>query len=96
MIGLVVYLHYQLAVKCMSLVSSAPAMVSHILGVHDHDRHGNAHTEVLGGMVNFTRSGGQSLAAGMAPKRKAQGGEENDTPKVPVAGGAAGGLKSSE
>ena len=70
MLGIVVYLHYQLAVKCMALIHQVPAMVGQIMGVADQDRgESQAHSSVYGGIVNFSGSARQiASVVGLKPK----------------------------
>lgn len=87
MLGMVVYLHYQLATRCMELVHLVPSTVSRILGADEQDRGEKNHTQILGGVANFARSGGSTaanaaLAAGK-PKDNQNprvGGGKNPTP----------------
>lgn len=56
---LLMYLHYQLAVRCMELVHRVPAMVSRLIGVDDldQDTHRNSQS-ISGAVVGLVQRGG--------------------------------------
>ena len=64
------YLHYQLAVRSMSLVHQVPSMVSELLGARDQSRgEENDSTKVMGAVVNMTRTAGnQAVVGAFTPK----------------------------
>ena len=76
MVGVLLYVHYQLAVRSMSLVHQIPAMVSEILGARDASRGEEQHgSNVVGAIVNTAHSGGRGfVAAAMTPREGGRGG----------------------
>ena len=70
MLLIAMYLHYQLAIRCLRLITEVPRMVSQILGVQDGDRGENdMHSNVFAAVGRFTNNAGQGFAArAMAPR----------------------------
>ncbi|WP_158933121.1 DotA/TraY family protein [Acidisphaera sp. S103] len=64
MLAILLYMHYQLAVRCMSLVHQIPSMAAHIMGAPDLERgeHGETHN-VFAAVGSFVRNTGTSFAA---------------------------------
>ena len=77
---LLMYLHFQLAIKTMSLVHQIPSMVSHVLGAPDGERHEREGLGVVVGAVgSFGRNAGASVASnalGGGGRKKKPGGND--------------------
>ena len=67
MMALLLYLHYQLAVRCMSLVHQVPSMAAHIMGAPDLQRgEGQETNQVFAAVGSFVRNQGTSaITAGL-------------------------------
>ena len=102
---LIFYLHYQLVVRCMQLISAVPAAVAEIIGARDQgrDEHGETN-RVFAAVANIASRGGTNAAnvganALKAEKdRKRMAGSQNPDGSAiqggsvrPVAGGKDGG-----
>jgi conjugal transfer/type IV secretion protein DotA/TraY len=70
---LLMYLHFQLAIKSMALVHQIPAMVSHVLGAPDGERH---EREGLGVVVGAVGSFGRNTGAVVASNVMGGGGRK--------------------
>ena len=89
MLGVLMFMHYQLAVRSFSLIHDIPKTVSNILGVHmDGDRGDSEHGKaVMGGIANFNKTTGAGAVSGlMRPKSTDE--EKKGVKKTPGAGGA--------
>ena len=77
---LLMYLHYQLAIRSLELVHRVPAMVAHMLGAQDMDDGSHrAATDVHGAVVGIGRSAaGPITGAAMTP------GKPKDPAKAPA------------
>lgn len=64
---LIFYLHYQLVVRCMQLISQIPAAVSDIVGAKDQDRGEHGETNrVFGAIANISARGGTAAQGAVA------------------------------
>lgn len=89
---LVFYMHYQLAVRSMQLISAVPATVSEIIGARDQDRdaHGEG-TKVFAAVGNMTtRATNVGLNATTAAMAKKPEGEQPKGPGIRAADGGGG------
>ena len=92
MLAILMYMHYQLAIRSLRMITEVPKMVSQILGVQDGDRGENeSHSEVFGAVSRSTRSAGAGLAArAMDSKKKTEDtGAATTPPAAPSATPAA-------
>ena len=91
--------HYQLVVRCMSLVRAVPAVVSSILQVHDQDRgeHGES-TKVFAAVGNMSKSGANQAARAVirGPKTDKPGGSTPDAPKQAPSGAGGADAKTKD
>jgi conjugal transfer/type IV secretion protein DotA/TraY len=80
MLGMLMYLHYQLAVRSAALIHEVPRMVSHILGAQDGERGESTHgAQVFAGIANVSRSAGAGLP-GLLKKAGDKGGQKPAKP----------------
>jgi len=90
MLGILMYLHYQLAIRSFALIHEVPKMVSQILGVQDGERGEASHgTQVFTAVGNFSNSAGNKMAAA-AMSRKGTGGPKPGGNPPPAEGKETG------
>ena len=95
MLAILMYLHYQLAVRSFSLVHEVPRMVSHIIGVQDSERGEQEHsTKVFGAVGNFVNSTG-SRGVSMAASGAVKGGAPRPLGPAGNGGGNGGSIRKS-
>ena len=79
MLGILMFMHYQLAIRSFSLIHEVPKAIAHIIGAHmdgdrGDERHGSA---ILTGIGNFSRTtGAQAVSQVMTPGKKKKPGEK--------------------
>lgn len=89
---LLMYLHFQIAIKSMSLVHQIPAMVSHVLGAPDGERH---EREGMGVVVGAVGSFGRNATATVASNVMGGGGKKKPPGGGEEPGGTGGGDKGA-
>jgi hypothetical protein len=74
---LIMYIHYNLAVKCLELINRVPHMVTQMVGIQDHfEDPSRTTTEVKGAIVNMNHQASNTLSGGLGaikPRSKESG-----------------------
>lgn len=84
---LIVYLHYNLAVKCLELINRVPHMVTQMVGIQDHFEDPSRTTgEVKGAIVSMNHQASNTLSGGLGNMRIAQKTDKDGRPKGKTAG----------
>lgn len=81
MLGLLLYLHYQIAIRCMGLVHQVPAMVSRLLGADDGERgERDATSTIVAAAASFTKNAGAAALRVGGQASKVTGEEPGQQP----------------
>ena len=79
---LIMYIHYNLAVKCLELINRVPHMVTQMVGIQDHFEDPSRTTsEVKGAIINMNNQASGALSGGLGQLGK--GKDKDKKPKAP-------------
>ena len=75
---LIMYIHYNLAVKCLELINRVPHMVTQMVGIQDHFEDPSRTTgEVKGAIISMNHQASNTLSGGLGnlkmPQKKGEG-----------------------